>query len=172
MAVERLHIGGIEAKPGWHILNVIAGPGIDFVGSCTDLSRFADASLAEVYASHVLEHLSAMELVSVLREIRRALRPDGVLKVAVPDLDVLCAMMLDRTLDLATRLLVMNVMYGGGANAYDYHRVGLNLELLGHFAGQAGFATIRRVADFGLFVDTSRAGIGGRPISLNVEIRP
>jgi predicted SAM-dependent methyltransferase len=43
----RLHVGGEQAKAGWKILDVQAGPGVDFVGTCTDLSGFDDASVAE-----------------------------------------------------------------------------------------------------------------------------
>ncbi len=52
----KLHVGGETPKVGWKILNVIAGPNVDFVGNCTDLSQFADNSVAETYISRVLEH--------------------------------------------------------------------------------------------------------------------
>jgi SAM-dependent methyltransferase len=44
---------------------------------------FADTSFAAVISSHSLEHFD--ELQRVLREIRRVVRPDGALFVAVPD---------------------------------------------------------------------------------------
>ena len=47
----RLHIGGRTPRAGWKILDVNPGPHVDFVGNCRDLSRFADGSVAEVYAS-------------------------------------------------------------------------------------------------------------------------
>ena len=52
----KLHIGGKEVKEGWKILNIIKNDGVDFVGSISDLSQFADNSIEEIYASHVLEH--------------------------------------------------------------------------------------------------------------------
>ena len=54
----KLHIGGKEVKPGWKILNVQQFPGVDFVGDICDLGQFADGSIDEVYASHVLEHVA------------------------------------------------------------------------------------------------------------------
>lgn len=57
----RLHIGGTEVKAGWKILNVQPGPGVDYIGDCSDLSQIADGSVDEIYASHVLEHLGYVE---------------------------------------------------------------------------------------------------------------
>ncbi len=49
---RKLHIGGKLSAAGWEILNVFDGPNVDHVGDAVDLSRFADATFAEVYASH------------------------------------------------------------------------------------------------------------------------
>ena len=38
----RLHLGGVQAKDGWKILNILPGPAVDIIGSCTDLSAFGD----------------------------------------------------------------------------------------------------------------------------------
>src|SRR6476660_9763094 len=87
----RLNIGGTEPRHGWKILNIQPGPCVDFVGDCTDLSQFADDSVAEVYASHVFEHLGYQEdLPRALREVRRVLVPGGLFRIGVPDLDALC----------------------------------------------------------------------------------
>ena len=50
----KLHIGGTSAKDGWKILNILPGPSVDILGTCTDLSMFADGTVDVVYASHVL----------------------------------------------------------------------------------------------------------------------
>jgi SAM-dependent methyltransferase len=55
-----------------------------------DLTRrlpFADGSFEAVFGSHVLEHLAPAEAERLLGECLRTLRPGGVLRVAVPDLD-------------------------------------------------------------------------------------
>jgi SAM-dependent methyltransferase len=49
--------------------------------------RFANATFECVYASHVLEHLERHAAERCLREVHRVLKDDGVLRVAVPDLD-------------------------------------------------------------------------------------
>jgi len=47
---------------------------------------FGDASIAVVYASHVVEHLHRDDAVRFLADAHRALKPGGVCRVVVPDL--------------------------------------------------------------------------------------
>jgi hypothetical protein len=57
---------------------------------------FPDASVDGLYASHILEHLDMREGRRVLRECRRVLKPGGILRIVVPDLENLCRYYLDR----------------------------------------------------------------------------
>ena len=86
----RLHIGGTQVQEGWKILNVRPGNGVDFVGDIQDLSRFADASVDEIYASHVLEHVSQAAVLATLKGLYRILKPDSRLMISAPDLETLC----------------------------------------------------------------------------------
>lgn len=52
---------------------------------------YADATFDYVFSSHMLEHLCPDEAAGCLREIHRVLRPGGVLRLAVPDLDYIVA---------------------------------------------------------------------------------
>ena len=168
----KLHIGGWEKREGWVILDPLPGPVVDYVGSCTDLSFLPDASCAEVYASHVLEHLGYdSELPKALAGIYRVLKPGGRLRAAVPDLEVLCRLFLQPSLTGDDRFHVMRMMFGGRTTAYDVHYAGLNFEFLQAFLQETGFRDVHRVADFGLFKDTSTLLFGDVPISLNVEAR-
>ncbi len=167
----RLHVGGQIAHPDWKILDVRPGPHVDFVGHCTDLSRFDDASVSEIYASHVIEHLRfVIELPTALREFHRVLTPGGVLRASVPDLSVLCTLFLDPELDLKQRFHVMRMMFGAQSNEADFHYVGLNEEMLRLFLEDAGFVDVVRVNGFGLFDDTSNL-VYKLPISLNMTAR-
>jgi predicted SAM-dependent methyltransferase len=47
---------------------------------------FPDHSIAAIYSSHLLEHLFLEEAERLLKECRRVLQPNGVLRIVVPDL--------------------------------------------------------------------------------------
>jgi SAM-dependent methyltransferase len=59
---------------------------------------FPDGSFDVVYHSHVLEHFSKAEGLRLLQRCRRALRSDGVIRVAVPDLEQIARLYME-TLD-------------------------------------------------------------------------
>jgi predicted SAM-dependent methyltransferase len=167
---RRLHIGGRDPQPGWEILDVNPGSHVDHVGNANDLSRFADGTFTEIYASHVLEHFDYLHtLPAVLKEWRRVLAPGGVLRLSVPDLDTLAALLLQRhRLDVNQRFQVMRMMFGGHVDAHDYHLIGLNVDFLAGFLSGAGFENLQRVSRHGLFRDTSDMIYAGMPISLNM----
>ena len=165
----KLHIGGQEAKPGWHIFNIQDGPNTDFVGDVTDLSQFADSSIEEIYASHIFEHLAYRdELPQALRECRRVLTVGGALKISVPNLGVLCQLFVADGLETKQRFELMRMIFGGQIDAHDFHKVGLIEEFLADFMRGAGFNKVERVETFGLFADSSEIRLAGHLISLNM----
>lgn len=167
---RKLHIGGISQSEGWEILNANPAPYVDHVCNANDLSRFADNTFAQLYASHVVEHFDYKEeLPNALAQWNRVLEPGGTVFVSVPDIDILCSLMLQKDrLSTQERFHVMRMIFGGHADKYDYHVVGLNQEFLGSFLHFSGFVNIRRVQNFGLFADTSSMVFKGVPISLNM----
>lgn len=73
--------------PAW--INLDYAPASLEVRAC-DLRRglpLANASADAVYHSHVLEHLTLEVGEAFLRECHRLLRPGGILRIAVPDLE-------------------------------------------------------------------------------------
>jgi predicted SAM-dependent methyltransferase len=165
----RLHIGGAQKKRGWRILNAQPGPDVDYVGDCSDLSRFADESVEEIYASHVVEHLGyAEKLPAALAGFHRVLKKGGVARISVPDFEILCRLFLDSRFTMEQRFHIMRMAFGGQLDPYDFHYVGLTYEFLSFYLRLAGFSRIERVSDFGLFDDYSSLQFGESPISLNV----
>jgi predicted SAM-dependent methyltransferase len=51
----------------------------------TDLKQFSDDSIDLIYASHVIEYFDREEVIPLLNEWRRVLKPSGVLRIAVPN---------------------------------------------------------------------------------------
>lgn len=167
---RKLHIGGAVRIEGWEVLNAVPGPHVDHLRNANDLSVFDDNTFAEIYASHVLEHFDYKdELLNVLKEWRRVLRPGGRLSVSVPDMEILAEMfVLKEKYTGDDRYLIMRMLFGGHMDRYDYHLVGLTEEFLTSFLSHAGYAEIRRVPRLGLIDDTSTLDLHGVPISLNM----
>jgi len=51
---------------------------------------YPESSIDVVYHSHVLEHLDRDIGKSFLKEIKRVLKPSGIVRIVVPDLELLC----------------------------------------------------------------------------------
>ncbi len=165
----RLHLGGWEVREGWTILNTQSRPGVDVLGSVTDLSMFADNSVEEAYASHVYEHLGYQkELPTALREVHRVLVPGGLVRIAVPDLEILSKMFVSPQLDIPQKFHVQRMIMGGQIDEFDFHKTAFSFQLLGAMLHQTGFENIRRVPSFDLFKDMSETKFAGVNISLNV----
>jgi SAM-dependent methyltransferase len=101
---------GNRFHPDW--VNADIAPHDPSVMQC-DLSQrlpFPDNDFDVVYHSNVLEHIRRADATAFLRECFRVLNPGGILRVAVPDLERICRLYLEK-LQLATS--------GDVASAYD-----------------------------------------------------
>ena len=86
--VRRLNWGcGTYPEPGWINSDRKDGPGIDLSCDILDGLPLADDGLDYAVSIHALPELPPGELGSALQELRRVLRPGGVLRLALPDLD-------------------------------------------------------------------------------------
>ena len=88
--VTRLHIGaGQESIPGWINIDNQGHPGVDQV---LDVRRgLPFSNVAAIYAEHFIEHLTLDDGLAFLKECRRVLASDGVLRLSTPNLDWVCA---------------------------------------------------------------------------------
>ena len=65
---------------------------------CWDITKgvpFASSSVQGIFSEHCLEHIPHDQCLSVLRELRRILRPSGVARLIVPDGELYCRLYLD-----------------------------------------------------------------------------
>ncbi|HXG47022.1 MAG TPA: methyltransferase domain-containing protein [Methylomirabilota bacterium] len=84
--VRRLEIGpGSRRIPGFETLNIVPGPGVDYVADAARRLPFPDGTFDLIYASHILEHIPWYQTLATLREWTRTLKPGGALEVWVPD---------------------------------------------------------------------------------------
>lgn len=166
----RLHIGGKERREGWTVLDIAPSPHVDIVANCNDLSTLAGESCAEIYASHVLEHLGYDgEVQRALKGFHRILVPGGRLRVSVPDMEVLCRLFLLPNMNFQHRYQAMRSLFGGRTTPHDVHYTGMFYEYLGAMMHGAGFRNIERVTEFREFKDASSLKCGNVLVSLNVQ---
>ena len=166
--MRKLNIGGEKRKEGWEIFNLKPYPGVDYIGHADNMSRFKDETFGEVYASHILEHFRPAMANQALKEWNRILKPNGTLYISIPDLDVLCRMLLDKSLKNEHRLYLLAVLYGSQKDEFGVHRYGYNWDILSTNLFMAGFSKGNKVDNFGIFDDLSNMVYLGRKISLNV----
>jgi len=88
--ISYLNLGcGLIYNKDWNNVDLIKNKDIIYY----DISKgipFGNNSLDVVYASHVLEHLSYESGKFLLNEINRVLKKNGVIRIAVPDLEIIC----------------------------------------------------------------------------------
>lgn len=144
----------------------------------TDLSQFEDDSVDLIYASHVIEYFDREEVIPLLKEWKRTLKPYGVLRLAVPNFPVLAQLYLDDKIKLEN---ILGPLYGRMPMATEtiYHKTTYDFASLANLLGSLDFCNVReydwRETEHSQFDDHSQAYIphmdkhNGVLVSLNVE---
>ena len=114
-----LNLGcGGRYHPDWSNIDIApSGPGV--IGH--DLSRgipLGDASCHVVYHSSVLEHLRRPDALPFMRECCRVLRPGGIVRLGVPDLERICRLYVEK---------LEGVLNGGAGGGDEYEWMMLEL---------------------------------------------
>lgn len=82
---------------------------------------FTDKSFDVAYSSHFLEHLTPQKALQVLKEIKRILKPNGIVRIVVPDLENLTSAYLSTLSHLVdSKKLDFN---GGGAKTQEFRKL-------------------------------------------------
>jgi len=88
MTLRLLHWGcGTDIRSGWLNSDLIASPGVDLPADIREGLPLEDCSIDYIFSSHALQMLPYPQLVSALQELRRVLRPHGVMRMGLPDFD-------------------------------------------------------------------------------------
>ncbi|HEX7708546.1 MAG TPA: hypothetical protein VF701_18940 [Thermoanaerobaculia bacterium] len=139
----RLNLGcGPNALEGWTNIDSVAHPGVDHVADLREGLPFEH--VAFIYAEHFIEHLPYDDALSLMRECRRVLRVDGVLRLSTPNLDWVWASHYRRTFEKEEHELLgcfwMNLAFHGWGHQFLWNFATLKATLL-----DAGFGEVLRV---------------------------
>jgi len=143
-----------------------------------DLSQLRTNSVELIYASHVIEYFDRLEVVDLLSEWKRVLKPYGVLRLAVPNFAVLSELYLSGKIKLENTL---GPLYGRMTmgDKVIYHKTTYDFSSLKNLLQKIGFYNVMpynwRETEHAQFDDHSQAYFphmdktNGTLISLNVE---
>ncbi len=178
----KLHLGSGKRNFGNDWIHIDAGDHPHLHShDITDLP-FEDNSCDLVYASHVLEYFDREQGGHVLCEWNRVLKPGGIVRLAVPDLEIITKLYFTKQFPIESFL---GPMYGKitpeGSTEPVYHKTVYDFISLQKALEDAWFKDVRRwdwrwrEIEHGQYDDCSQAYLpkmdkeNGTLISLNVE---
>ena len=147
----------------------------DLIDDVFQLKKIKDNSVDLIYACHVLEHADYKESEIALKRWFTVLKPGGVLRLAVPDMEAHFAHYYYHK-DLT---LLHSTFWGSQRHPYDYHKNGWDLKKIKKDLTNAGFRDIIRydwrqtehfyVDDYSQTYYPHMDKENGKLMSLNVE---
>ena len=176
----KLHLGcGQKYFDGWVHYDALSYEHIDVVGPVDQLS-LEDEVADIIYASHLLEHFPRHEVSRVLEEWFRVLKPDGILRVAVPNFKKACELYLNSENNYSIDVF-KGLICGGQKDQYDFHFNIFDEQSLTQLFLDVGFRTVEnwdwRSTEHSHIDDYSQAYIphmekdSGTLVSLNLEAK-
>jgi len=171
-----LHIGCGEIDAvGFVNVDARGYPHVDIVTSnLCRLPQIPNETADLIYMSHVLEHVGHREAPKALREMLRILKSGGVLRLSVPDFDLMLQIYEATGRNV---LAIEQPLMGAQDYEFNYHKTLFNSDRLRAMLLDAGFHDVQRwdpaqVAHHGFDDWASRNVVWNRrefPISLNLE---
>jgi SAM-dependent methyltransferase len=179
-----LHVGcGPQNKSGlkgfssgeWQEIRFDIDPDVnpDIQGTLTDMTLVASDSMDAIFSSHNIEHIFPHEVPLALAEFLRVLKPNGIVVITCPDLQVVCeAVAKDKLLEPlyespAGPISPIDILYGHRGfiqqgNHFMAHKCGFTYSVLGGLFMAAGFKQIfggRRPENFDLWLVAFKADV-------------
>lgn len=172
----KLHLGcGSKYIPGWLHVDVVDGQHINLQHTIDALPMILDGTVDVIYACHVFEHYMRREAQRVLAEWFRVLKPQGLLRLAVPDFEAIAAHYTEHR-DLQA---VLGLLFGRQESLYGFHHSVWDFPTLETALLATGFVDVHpydwRATEHAWLDDYSQAYLPhldkdhGRLMSLNVE---
>jgi SAM-dependent methyltransferase len=140
----RLNWGcGPHTPFAWVNSDIEAGTGIDVVADIRKGLPFPDDHFDYIVSIHVLPELGYRELDPALKELRRVLKPGGVLRLSLPDLDLAINAYRSKDVDyfligddevrsLAGKMIVQLLWYGRSRSMFTWEFTKELLERTGY----------------------------------------
>jgi predicted SAM-dependent methyltransferase len=102
-----------------------------------DLRRtpFATGEFDIVFSSHTLEHFARTELPEVLDEWVRIMKPEGEMRLLLPNLEWAAQHIMNHEVDND----VLNVLYGAQTYDENFHKVGFTSQIIEQLLAERGF---------------------------------
>jgi predicted SAM-dependent methyltransferase len=149
LGIRRLNWGcGEHPEPGWINSDVKEGPGIDLSCDIRKGLPLEDDTIDYAASIHALPEIPYGDLVGALTELYRVLKPGGVLRLALPDLDKGIQAYLSEDKDyflvpdedakaIGSKFIVQMIWYGWSRSLFTY-------EFTSELLRKAGFEQIVR----------------------------
>ena len=137
----KLHLGcGDKIIKGFVNIDIREFEGVDIVSNITNLKDFKPESVSLIYASHVLEHVGRREYLSVLRHWFDLLKPGGVLRLSVPDIESV----FEHYSEFKNLELLRGFIWGGQTYNENYHYCGWDFQTMYNDLLNVGFENVYR----------------------------
>lgn len=137
----KLHLGCFHKKI-YGFINVDIRPDVkpDVVDDCFELKNFEKNSVDLIYSSHMLEHASRVDSDKALKRWYEVLKPGGVLRISVPDLEKVFA----HYMFYKDLRYLQNFLYGSQKHNFDFHYNGWDEKTLTEDLVKTGFKNVKK----------------------------
>lgn len=143
---------GNSPKHGYIHCDIHTGPHVEYICKAWEIP-FGQESVDEIYARHVLEHLTFQDALRTIKHWLAILKPGGHVDINVPDLEKHIEQLKMNgnspyvDFSVTNREHAMAGIYGWQRNDTDIHKWGYSQESLFSILKRTGYANIIRITD-------------------------